>query len=353
MNNYAYHGSPDFNQWMDNKLQQFTKDTEALMGDQLAALILGGGYGRGEGGVEIIDGKEHPYNDLDFTLIVKDLNKVPHKELLELSARYARELGIHVDFSRPLSIDSIRNWPAWLMWYDLLNGHIVMSGPGDILTSNAPECVRSHPPQVEALRLLLNRGAGLLWALRVAREEESEPDRGFVIRNYFKMILSLGDALLLSRQRYATPYRGRDELLAQLCADDPSVQKMNLLEAYRSALTFKFSPHELADTPISVSTLEDAAVLWSEVLIETESLRTGKSWSDALSYAADSFIREPEMNGISQIPRNMARNLRCRRFSLSHPRERLYREITTLLLQPEEDWPQRSAAALTIWNQYN
>ncbi len=353
MNTYAFHATPAFNEWMDGILQEFTRDTEALLGDKLVALILGGGYGRGEGGIELIDEKECPYNDLDFTLVVKNAADVPDQALLDLTAVYAKRLKIHVDFSRPLTIEAIQNWPAWLMWHDLLNGHIIMSGPQNILTANAPERVKQHPPPIESLRLHLNRGAGLLWALRVVRDAEPEPDRGFVTRNYYKTMLAIGDAVLLSRGRFATPYRGRDKLFDALAAEDSNVRKLNLQERYREALTFKFSPHEFNNTTIGEAELLEEAQIWFAVLLDTESLRTGKTWANPQAYAADRMIREPEMNTLHETPKNILRNLRCGTLAIRHPREALYRNVTELLLNRPSDWEQRSAKVMKIWDRYN
>lgn len=353
MNSYAYHGSLAFNKWMDAILQEFTRDTESLLGNKLVALILGGGYGRGEGGIEILDGKECPYNDLDFTLVVQNAADVPEQELLELTARYAKKLKIHVDFSRPLTLRAIQKWPAWLMWHDLLNGHIVMSGPQDILTANAPERVKAHPPAIEALRLHLNRGAGLLWALRVIRKEEPEPDRGFVVRNYYKTLLAMGDAVLISRGRFATPYRGRDRILNTLAAEDPAVRALGLQELYHNALRFKFSPHEFSEELIDEAVLQAEAKLWSTVLLDIETRRTGRRWDSPLAYSDDAMIREKEMNTLRELPKNLARNLQLKQLALRHPREGLYREITRLLLTRPEDWAPRAETALKIWSRYN
>jgi hypothetical protein len=355
MNTYAYHGSGTFNRWMDSILREFARDVENALGDDLVALVLGGGYGRGEGGVEIIDGKELPYNDLDFTLVVKSVASVPDAELDRISGDYAGQLKIHVDFSRPLTIAAIRHWPPWLMWHDLLNGHIVLSGPRDILSANAPDCVYAHPPPVEALRLLLNRGAGLLWAMRVVREAEAEPDRGFVVRNYYKLLLALGDALLIAYSRFKTPYRGRDRLFEALCGDEPTVQGLGLLPLYRDALRFKFSPHEFPGDNIDTAVLGAAAQLWTEVMLLTEQRRSGRSWDSPAGYAEDRFVRESAMHAPVELAKNLLRNLRCGRFSCRHPREWLYRETTRLLVPaaPARDWDARSSAAIAIWNRYN
>lgn len=68
---YADHGSEAFNARMHDVCLRIGEDVEKALGSNFTALILGGGYGRGEGGVVRVDGVEKPYNDLDFTLIVR------------------------------------------------------------------------------------------------------------------------------------------------------------------------------------------------------------------------------------------------------------------------------------------
>jgi len=139
MKKLAVHASDEFNERLGEALNGIAKDCREALGDNLCALILGGGYGRSEGGV-IIDnsGKEMPYNDFDFTIIVKNPNEIPEGALKEVSEKYEPILKIDVDFSRPLTINDVRNWPHILMWQDLLNGHMVIDGPEDILEKNAP-----------------------------------------------------------------------------------------------------------------------------------------------------------------------------------------------------------------------
>jgi len=355
MNNYAHHGSNAFNQQLADTLGAISRETESALKDNLVALILGGGYGRGEGGVEIIEGVEKPYNDLDLTLVVKNPSAIAQAELNRISSTYAKQLGIHVDYSRALTISAIRNWPAWLVWHDLLNGHQVLLGPADILTAHAPDAVKSQPPPIEALRLLLNRGAGLLWATRVVHFAEPEPDRGFVRRNAFKLALALGDALLICYGRFTTAYRGRVALLEKLAEAESAVAALDLLPLYRDAMTFKFSPHMLAPQVVDATTLASLASQWARVLLLTEQRRTGCFWPDIQAYAADNRIREKHMHRGREIPRNLARNLRVGCLNWQHPRERLYREVSRLLMPnpPGADWRERTNRALRIWERYN
>ena len=259
---YADHGSEEFNARMHDVCLRIGADVVQALGSNFVALILGGGYGRGEGGVVRVDGVEKPYNDLDFTLLVKRKNSVPWDKLDAISEHYEEEIHIDVDFSRPLTLHDVKTWPHWLMWYDLLNGHIVTKGPSDILTAHAPAGLKETLPAIEATRLVLNRGAGLLWALRVVRGAEKKPDADFTRRNYYKCILAMGDGLLIAHQRFATPYRGRDDRLTRLEADAPEVATFELGALYHEALRFKFNPDALPDTQIEEDQLKDLARRW-------------------------------------------------------------------------------------------
>lgn len=352
----AEHGSPEFNERLLDVLRRLTRDVEAACGDNVLALILGGGYGRGEGGVLVRAGRELPYNDLDLTMVVRSRRRIPGGELDRIRGEYAREIGIHVDFSRPLTLRSVRRLPPWLMWHDLLNGHVVLSGPEDILTRNAPPSVREQVPAIEATRLLLNRGAGLLWALRVERGAERTTESDFSRRNFFKCALALGDALLIVHSRFTTRYRGRDAALEGIASSSREAAGFDDLGLYREALHFKFRPDELEGSHVDESRILRLARMWGDVLLYVESRRTGRSWSDLAEYADCGELREPEQHTVVRTLRNLVRNLQLHRISLRYPREGLYRELPVLLgltARPVGDWEDRSARFLEVWERFN
>lgn len=353
---YAHHGSDEFNARLHAVSQRLTADTQKALGDNLVALILGGGYGRGEGGVVHIDGVEQPYNDLDFTLVVKRKRTIPEGALETISKTYEAQVHIDVDFSRPLTLRDIQHWPHWLMWYDLLNGHIVLAGPPDVLTAHAPAALQKPLPVIEATRLLLNRGAGLLWAMRVVREVEPPPDSDFIRRNYYKCALALGDALLITHQRFATPYRGREERLIQLAADAEEVAAFGLEAIYREALHFKFTPDEVSAQGLDEGKLDDMAERWGAVFLHVERRRTGRQWPSLTEYARWRGLREPEQNVLTRWLRNLIRNRQLGIWSRRYPREGLYRQLPVLLGLAEPsvaDWPVETARFLATWNRFN
>ena len=353
---YTRDGSGAFNQRLHDVLTRIADRVETDMGNNLVSLILGGGYGRGEGGVVVLNGVEMPYNDLDFTLVVQNKTKVPWERLNAVRSAFAAELKIHVDFSRPLTIRDIENWPCWLMWYDLLNGHVTLKGPSDLLQKHAPDELKKPLPAIEGTRLLLNRGAGVLWALRVVRNLEDEPDEDFVRRNYYKCALALGDALLITYGRYTTKYSGRDALVRTLAGDEPKVALLDLTALYEEALKFKFRPDSVTSQPKNEKMLSELAQKWGEVFLLVENIRTGLDLGSLDEYVDWTGIREKDQHTLKPLCRNIIRNLSLGKLTLRYPRENLYRQLPVLLglgKRNSQDWPVESQEFLKVWDRFN
>lgn len=353
---YCRLASADFNSRMDDALHRISEETHQAMDNNLVALILGGGYGRGEGGVICVEGYEQPYDDLDLVLVVQDKSAVQQDQLAAISKKYESELKIHVDFSRALTIEDIRNWPRWLIWQDLLNGHITLYGQEDVLIANAPVYLRDPLPPIEATRLLLNRGAGLLWAMRIARGVESAPDADFVRRNYFKCGLALGDAALIAHRRFATPYRGRDERLAALVSESEELAALNIQLLYEISLLFKFTPDQSPDVPLTQQSLQILARLWGATFLHVESKRTGRGFRSLEEYSRWLGLREPEQHTVDALARNVIRNIQLGTLSWLYPREWLYRRLPVLLGLTHEDvgdWAVESERFLIVWKRFN
>lgn len=353
---YAQHASTEFNSWMDDLNRRLSDDVRDLLLDNLVALILGGGYGRGEGGTVVVEGEERPFNDLDYTLIVAQKNKSILDQLKPISEQYAQETGIHVDFSRPLTLKDVRHLPHWLMWQDLVHGHIVLAGDTGVLEENAPESILTPLPVIEATRLLLNRGAGLLWGMRVVQKVEPEPDHGFIQRNYYKCIQGMGDALLIAHQRYVTPYQGRDRILEELEHDITEVRELGVLAGYRDALKFKFRPDEAPSVQETEDDLAALAAQWANVYRHVEEIRTGRSWADLQDYSNWSGVREPGEHTPKKLIRNIIQNYKQGTPSWRYARESLFCELPVLLGQAgpiHGDWREQSTQFLDRWGRFN
>lgn len=352
MSDFARQASPAFNDRLRGELAAITRDVSAVVGRALEALVLGGGYGRGEGGVVRVDGVEQPYNDLDLFLFVRPWARVDGQRLARVLAPHANRLGIHVDVSRPVRLDEVPRWPPALMWLDLLEGHAVLSGPRDVLTSRAPAWTGRPLPAVEATRLMLNRGAGLLWAMRVQRGIEPPPDPEFVRRNAYKAALALGDALLILHGRYRSRCEGRDALLVALAAERAEVRELDVAAWHREALAFKFRPDQAPRQAWTVTDLEAVCRAFVRVFLAVEAARHGRTFADAKAYGAWDGDREAGEAGVPGCLGNLLRNLRRGHPSLRSPRDRLYRALPGLV-DPVSfdaaDWPATSGRWLEDW----
>lgn len=344
-------GTTSFNQWLTLVLEELSATMHRALGANLVGLALGGGYGRGEGAVVRLAGVERPYNDIDLTLIVRR-PWVPGGIVAQLRRRFTQRLGVEVDISRPHTVAAVTRWRPCLMWFDLLHGHRMLAGPADLLARHAPTAVGATVPPIEATRLLLNRGAGLLMALRqlIGHDPISDPD--FIRRNYYKCALALGDAVLIAHGRY---HAGRDRCVQQLrwlAAHDSAVNVLDVETPYRTAVRFKRAPDAFPQNTPGTDALWTLVDAWRRVWLHAESVRTGTPWLQIDHYVRWCGLREPERHGLARRVLYMGAHLLRGVPSTTHPREQLYRRLPLLLDRTAVNhptWAPQGARFLRDW----
>ena len=224
---------------------------------RLAGVVLGGGYGRGEGGVK----GTALSNDLDFFAITEDGASGAEiaaiaAALEPISREWTAKLGIDVDFTVRTPW-RIRHDERRIMVQELVRGYFDVAGKkGDELFAGVARRPAEDIPWGEAARLMMNRGMGLLLAkfkveslkLKVDASSDAEcrmspacrpshdarrADSDFIARNINKCVLGAGDARLVARRGY----RWRAVERADALGD----------ELYRAAVEWKFRP---CDEPV-------------------------------------------------------------------------------------------------------
>ena len=211
-----------------------------------AGLVLGGGYGRGEGGVTA---DHRLYNDRDF-FVLMDAPEAAFpacaRRLAPVSAAFGARLGLDVDFTLRTAA-RLRRDERRLMVQELLYAHVVVAPAGFDLAvwSGARLHAPSEIPVGEAARLLMNRGMGLELARRRLAANGGRAD-GFVLRNLNKAVLGAGDARLIAEGRYAWRLAEREAALGDA--------------AYARACAFKRRP-----TDGAAATWEAAFAAWRAV----------------------------------------------------------------------------------------
>ena len=223
---------PELDGFVEEACAGLGAEIAALCVPRLAGVVLGGGYGRGEGGAI----GSCLSNDLDFFAITED--GAPEAEsvaaiaaaLEPLSKRWTEKLGVDVDFAVKTPW-RLKHDEARLMVQELVHGYFDVAGrKGDDLFAGIERREPSRLPVGEATRLLMNRGMGLLLAKEAADGGASESGRAgdFVNRNINKCVLGAGDAKLIARGEYRWKAEDRAAALG-----DP---------LYSAAVEWKFRP---------------------------------------------------------------------------------------------------------------
>ena len=189
---------------LDCALAELATAIDALQPPKLATVILGGGYGRDEGGILHTPSGDRLYNDLDFFVFAQDATRQERLQidqtLASLVPQWSEKLQVAVDFGPAKNLSDLPKVARTLMYQELLRGWKPVWGKID-LSSHISALPADELPVTEAMRLLLNRGMGLLLAGE--RLDTNSEDSDFIVRNMHKTLLGCGDALLIANGQYA------------------------------------------------------------------------------------------------------------------------------------------------------
>lgn len=259
--------APEMDALVDEAISGIGAEIDAMRVPRLRGVVLGGGYGRGEGGVFVLpDGSTRLSNDLDFYVVAEDgatgADLAAIAEVLDpVSARWTARLGVDADFCPAKTTWRLHHDQERLMVQELVHGYFDVAGEkGETLFAGVERRDPSALPWMEAARLLMNRGIGLLLALSrgagascpaAGGDAPAPQDKGFITRNINKCILGAGDARLIAQGRYAWRIGDRAGALG-----DP---------LYRAAAEWKCRPRDEA-----VCTWEEARKVWLNALREIE-----------------------------------------------------------------------------------
>jgi hypothetical protein len=324
--------------------------TRVIPAHRLEALALGGGYGRGEGGVLATPAGDAPYNDIECFVFIRGhtlLNERRYQRLLHHEAEALSQLaGIEVEF-KILSLARLRHSPPSMFYYDLVMGHRWLIGDDSLLGGCDPHRDPARIPAHEATRLLFNRCSGLLYARqRLDQTSFTDADADFVNRNLFKARLALGDAWLAATGRYHWSCLTRHHTLAN--ATDPWARR--LVSQHRAGVAFKLRPQLacVSDRARLQTEHHQLADLARRLWLHLEGLRLGLRFGSILDYARFPGRLCPEQPAL----RSAAVNLRTfgprsllTRFATRYPRERLLRALALMLWCPKDSCTTPSLAA--------
>jgi hypothetical protein len=305
----------------------------------LQMLVLGGGYGRGQGGVLRTEAGDAPYNDLEFYVFLRG-NRLTNErrftpKLNSLGEELSSDAGLHVEFKVD-SLARLRSSPATMFSYDLVSGHRILFAPDGDFSGCEHHRDAGRIPLEEATRLLFNRCTGLLLAKEMLLQSELNAEQNdFVGRNLAKAQLALGDVILAATSQYHWSVLERGERMSRM--DD--FEKMPWLSDARrhhaAGVEFKLHPRRVAKSVrqftnehVEISNLARQIWLW------VEGRRCGERFASARDYAFShcpvrlrrALIRNALLNARVLGLRSLSDAYR-----FQYPRERLFRALPVLL----------------------
>ena len=341
---FTLDGSAALEHHLDSVCAEVREGVYALIpGPQLDGLLLGGGYGRGEGGVLRTDSGDQPYNDLEFYVFVRGnavLGERRYRAPLQaLGNRLSPSAGLEVEF-KVLTLDKLRSAAPSMFYYDLMASHRWLIGDDSLLAGCGHHCDPRNIPLSEATRLLMNRCSGLLFsAERLRREQFGSEEADFVGRNLAKTQLALGDALLAASGQYHWSCRERRLRLPNLRTFGNERWREVICRHHADGVVFKLHPVRsaasreiLAQQHVELSGLARQFWLW------LENRRLGTDFITPREYALSTTDKCPE----TSLLRNLFVNARtfggARAFqirSVRYPRQRLLHSLCLLLWEDQ------------------
>src|ERR1051326_943406 len=314
---------------------------DAVPQQKLEAVLLGGGYGRGEGGVLKTARGDRPYNDLEFYVLLRGnahFNEQRyHAALHRLTGNLTSAAGVEVEF-KILSRARLRRSPISMFYYDLVMGHRWLLGEERFLAGCEHHQRADRIPLSEATRLLMNRCTGLLLAReRLQRPSFSASDADFAGRNIAKAQLALGDAVLTAFGQYHWSCLERHRRLEKLVKAEAIDWLPDVFRGHQAGAEFKLDPGETSESKAALQQRHaDTVGLAESIWLWLESRRLHHAFASGPDYALSPLGKWPESSPLKNAALNLGAFgppalLRTR--LLRHPRERLLHALALLLFR--------------------
>jgi len=194
---------------------------------ELRAIILYGGFGRGEGSwYQNETGVWRPYNDYDICIVTE--KKIAVHDLKNLKKKIAKEIGIKwVDVGQ-FRLTEMKLFRPSILNYDFKYASKVIDGDPAVLAF-IPEINASTLPMKEVKILFFTRLYALIGSLNEKGLDQDLKDESarFFRNQMAKAILAIVDVLLLAKGAYDASYRTRVKKLSELYCEKKELVKLS------------------------------------------------------------------------------------------------------------------------------
>jgi hypothetical protein len=259
-----------------------------LEGNEYEALILIGGYGRGEGGVVVVDGEERPHNNFDFVLIVKNLDGSAiddlKKKMMQALEPVIKEIQFGVDLS-VINAGKLRHASCRVIWYDMRFGHKTILGNASFIPSIQHFTI-ANIPDWDARNLLVNRGTLMIINdLLLEKSELSQDYKKLIVKHVVKAIIGYGDTLLYFLDDYNWSYVEKQKRMQKRSDVVPAFKAI-----YDEAMNFRFQPdYDNFLKKDLLKWMEELRIHFEKIFLICESKRLKKTNLNWENYAETAF----------------------------------------------------------------
>ncbi|HEV2437897.1 MAG TPA: hypothetical protein VG077_18030 [Verrucomicrobiae bacterium] len=288
---FTLDGSEDLESHLTQVCEQVSADIQKVIpARKLEALVLGGGYGRGEGGVLKTEKDDRPYNDLEFYVFLRG-NRFGNERkygdaLRESGRRLSPKAGLHIEFKVD-SLARLRRSPVTMFSYDLVSGHRVLAGSRFVFRGCEHHLNADKIPLTEATRLLMNRCSGLLFAReKLTHEPFTADDADFVGRNIAKARLAFGDAVLTAFGQYHWSCRARHDRLLRFSPPEILSWLDEVRRHHAAGMEFKLHPRQTFESGTALKAQHAEITTFAlQIWLWLENRRLGSHFESAQDYA--------------------------------------------------------------------
>ncbi len=213
-------------------------------GSYTEAIILCGGYGRGEGSFIRKDGVNIPVNDYDILIVTH--KKIPKQTLTEMAKELAKDVNIRFVDLGVIKSTSMHKLPNTIFTFDLRASTLLL-GNSNVL-SRVPKFTAKSITDIEAARLLRNR---LICFLELtpddfwSKKQLNKISHQLLVMQVTKAVVAASISSLINLGKYHYSAEKQRERYMQFC--DPKWKHL-VKDAYNIKLGFKdpltVNPHE-------------------------------------------------------------------------------------------------------------
>ncbi len=236
--------------YLDKIIKSFVRDCDPI------SILLFGGFGKGEGSLQFINGKPVPFNDFDFYVVTK--YKIDDDKLDKISMNASKEIGMggleiayfpkegydankyfHVDV-RCLPVNKMKNLMNIQRYYELKYGTQIIYGKNILKDMN--DIKSENIPVSDGLRNLFNKLHTMLLGLKENYNEDQKKIRIFWS---YKCYMSICEALLILNKKFAPTAKERNEIFSKIYKNNfPYIHKEipDLATKIKKATNFKLKP---------------------------------------------------------------------------------------------------------------